>query len=222
MSVGINDTGVEHTHPDLNDNYDTSIDYDFYHNDNDAYPVSTYDNHGTAVAGMVAAEANNGIGVVGVAHGATIAGYRWLGFYDTPTDISNNSWGPSPSWAFFSLSQGGYWRYYENQIVDAVTNHRDGLGQVITFSAGNSRSIDARPEYNAVSGNRRVITVGATDSGGRDAYFTSRGSSVLVTAPGRNVLTTDRVGSMGYTSSDYVTIDKNILTDRLKNIFIYF
>ncbi|MEE2933475.1 MAG: tandem-95 repeat protein, partial [Pseudomonadota bacterium] len=206
VSVGINDTGVEHTHPDLNDNYDTSIDYDFSNRDNDAYP-ETYDNHGTAVAGMVAAEANNGIGVVGVAHGATIAGYRWLGFYDTPTDISNNSWGPSPSWAFFSLSQGGYWRNYENQIVDAVTNHRDGLGQVITFSAGNSRSIDARPEYNAVSGNRRVITVGATDSGGRDAYFTSRGSSVLVTAPGRNVLTTDRVGSMGYTSSDYVTIN---------------
>ena len=206
VSVGINDTGVEHTHPDLNDNYDTSIDYDFSNRDSDAYP-ETYDNHGTAVAGMVSAEANNGIGVVGVAHGATIAGYRWLGFYDTPTDVSNNSWGPSPSWAFFSLSQGGYWRTYERQIVDAVTNHRDGLGQVITFSAGNSRRIDARPEYNSVSGNRRVITVGATDIAGRDAYFTSQGSSVLVTAPGRNVLTTDRVGSRGYSSSDYVTIN---------------
>jgi VCBS repeat-containing protein len=205
VTVGFNDHGVEYTHPDLNDNYDTNIDHDYTSGDSDPFP-SGGEYHGTSTAGMVGAEANNGIGVVGIAYDSTIASYRGLGFRETPTDISNNSWGPSYSYAFFRLVRGGIWRSEENAIVSSVTNGRGGLGQVITFSAGNSRSIDARPDYNNLSGHRSVITVGATSSSGADASFSSRGASVLVTAPGQSVLTTDRVGSIGYSSGDYVFI----------------
>jgi len=205
VTVGFNDHGVEYTHPDLNDNYDTSIDFDYTSGDSNPFP-SSGENHGTAVAGMVGAERDNGIGVVGIAYDATLASYRGLGFRVTPTDISNNSWGPSDPWAFFRLVRSGFWSGEENAIVSSVTNGRGGLGQIITFSAGNSRSIDARPDYNNLSGHRHVITVGATTSSGADASFSSRGASVLVTAPGQSVLTTDRVGGNGYSSSDYVSI----------------
>ena len=94
VTVGFNDHGVEYSHPDLNDNYDTTIDFDYTNWDSNPFP-SSGENHGTPVAGMVGAERDNGIGVVGVAYDATLASYRGLGFRVTPTDISNNSWGPS-------------------------------------------------------------------------------------------------------------------------------
>lgn len=64
--VGIWDDGVQYTHHDLDDNYDTSlhivIDGDV-HNPLPWRPASA---HGTSVAGVIAAE-NNGEGTVGVA-----------------------------------------------------------------------------------------------------------------------------------------------------------
>ena len=63
--VAVVDDGVEHSHPDLAANYDTSIDVDYGGNDDDAFPSG--DNaHGTAVAGLIAAD-DNGLGGVGVA-----------------------------------------------------------------------------------------------------------------------------------------------------------
>ena len=77
--VGVADNGVQHTHPDLDARYDTSRDYDARDGDSDAAPVNSDDNHGTAVAGVIAGEWGNGLGGVGVAWGSTITGLR-MGF----------------------------------------------------------------------------------------------------------------------------------------------
>ncbi|HAT35382.1 MAG TPA: hypothetical protein DCS82_06680, partial [Rhodospirillaceae bacterium] len=158
VTVGFNDHGIEYTHPDLNDNYNTSIDYDYTNNDSNPYPPS-WESHGTAVAGMVGAE-RNGTGVVGIAYDATLASYRGFGVRynvgrESHADIINNSWGPA-GWAsffYYRFVRGGD-RSYESEIETAVTNGRGGLGQIITFSAGNDRGIDARPEYSNFSGHR--------------------------------------------------------------------
>lgn len=108
--VTIVDDGLDHSHPDLQGNYDPQASYDVNDNDSDPMPDdSKLDNaHGTKCAGEVAAEANNGVCGVGVAHNAKIGGVRMLdgpvtdeiearalGFNcEDHIDIISASWGP--------------------------------------------------------------------------------------------------------------------------------
>ncbi|RCJ18701.1 hypothetical protein A6S26_28375 [Nostoc sp. ATCC 43529] len=104
--VGVIDDGFDYLHYDLDDNYDTTIDYDFNDNNFSAYG-NLDDNHGTSVAGIIAAE-NNGVGSVGVAYNATITGFRAISnnsidgiivgvtnalWNSVNVDVVNNSWG---------------------------------------------------------------------------------------------------------------------------------
>lgn len=96
--IGVIDTGVQITHPDLQDNiwtnpFETDGDgidndgngyiddvngWDFYNNDNSVYD-STADDHGTHVSGTIAGAAGNSIGVAGVSWNATIVPLKFLG-----------------------------------------------------------------------------------------------------------------------------------------------
>ena len=53
VTVAITDNGVDYTHVDLDDNYDTSIDYDYYGGDADPFPTEVDEGHGTALAGVI-------------------------------------------------------------------------------------------------------------------------------------------------------------------------
>ncbi len=97
--VGIIDTGIQFTHPDLDANIWTNpfevpgdrIDndgngyvddihgWDFFNNDNTIYDPTNGDNHGTHVSGTIGGEGGNGIGVAGVNWDVTIIGAKFLG-----------------------------------------------------------------------------------------------------------------------------------------------
>ena len=67
--IAVLDTGVDFNHPDLDDKL-LSTGYDFVNDDADP----TDDNgHGTLVAGIAAAETNNGVGIAGVAWNCKVA-----------------------------------------------------------------------------------------------------------------------------------------------------
>ena len=51
VTIAIVDDGLQHTHPDLQGNYDAAHSWDFNDNDADPTPVATTDGHGTAAAG---------------------------------------------------------------------------------------------------------------------------------------------------------------------------
>jgi len=76
VTVTIIDSGFRVTHDDLDANYLAAQDYDYNGND---FVVSN-SSHGTAVAGIIAAEEGNGLGGVGVAWDADIRGYEGLAF----------------------------------------------------------------------------------------------------------------------------------------------
>ena len=92
VSIGIYDDGVDFTHSDLNDNYDASQHLVIGGTTYSAMPTTGY--HGTAVAGLIAAE-NNGTGTVGVAYGASITGVPILRSSMAP-DLLASLWRDGP------------------------------------------------------------------------------------------------------------------------------
>ncbi|CAM1331595.1 PCSK1 (predicted) [Pycnogonum litorale] len=73
--VAVVDDGVEWTHDDLKNNYNSNISTDITDDDNDPSPASGNSNsHGTKCAGLISMEKNNNKCGVGVAHDCTLAG----------------------------------------------------------------------------------------------------------------------------------------------------
>ncbi|ANK80017.1 MAG: hypothetical protein TEF_03865 [Rhizobiales bacterium NRL2] len=219
VTVGIIDDGVSHTHADLAANYDASIDNDARGNDGDAMAEGS-DAHGTAVAGIIAAD-DNGFGSVGVAFDATIAGFR-MGFgadgtlgqitenlrLQTNVDISNNSWGFG---GFFSDNfKSSAFAPHAAALEEAVATGRDGLGTVWVFAAGNSRADGDDVNYHNFQNSRFTIAVAAAEDDGDITFYSTPGAAVITTAPvaagggSGGVITTDREGSAGYVSGDFV------------------
>ena len=220
VSVGVYDDGVDYNHPDLNDNYDASL-----HAVDDLgieiYPLPVGDDaHGTACAGLIGAESNNGIGGTGVASGVTLAGvnifnsaiYGWVnaadssGFMDvasqgTNFDISSNSWGSTPAFGanqnIHDATSFAGELHLVNETLSATG--RGGLGTVILQAAGND-ALDANGS--GTNSSRFTITVAAADETGNIQDYSNFGASILVTAPSGSV-TTDVSGSAGYEPGDY-------------------
>jgi subtilisin-like proprotein convertase family protein len=225
IHVGVYDSGVQMAHPDLNDNYDASRHVvvngvSISGNPNAIGP----DAHGTAVAGIIAAEKNS-IGGVGVAWGAKITG---VNIFDTSSsidanaanrsgflaavrqmikfDVVNNSWGDKPTFSDYDLETVAAFEY-------VVRNGRRGLGTNIVKANGNE-NLDANGE--ALNAARYSILVNAisinpfTDTL-RPSAYSSYGSNSLVSAAGgggpddsgAKITTTDLLGSSGFEFGDY-------------------
>jgi len=223
IRVGVYDDGVDYNHEDLDDNYDSSLHaLDDFGNAIDPFPVGN-DAHGTACAGLIGAESDNGVGGTGVASGVTLTGvnifnsaiYGYVnasdssGFMDvagqagTNFDISSNSWGSTPGFGSgqnindASSFAGELHGVYGN--ISATG--RGGLGTVIVQAAGND-TLDANGS--GVNSSRYTITVAASDEFGNIQDYSNFGTSILVTAPA-GAVTTDITGGSGYSSGDYTT-----------------
>ncbi len=219
--VGIVDDGIDFLHDELSGNYNHELDFDARDNDFEAYPDTSTpdsgDDHGTAVAGVIAAESGNSYGGLGVASAAEITGFR-TGFGAAgdlnqftaavsrfwQVDIANNSWGfggffiddfSNPDFA--GLASG---------LEQAVTLGRGGLGTVVVFSAGNGRQEGQDTNYHSMVGAPETIAVAAIGINGDIASFSTPGASVLVSAPGVDIVTTDRPGEAGFVTGDFVSI----------------
>ena len=226
--VAVIDEGVDIKHPDLQNNIWVNADevpnngvdddrngyvddvngWDFANDDASVYdpdPVSgAGDEHGTHVAGTIAAEGNNGIGITGVNWRARIMPLKFLGPQGGYTSdavaaldyavangvkISNNSWGG-----------GGR----SQALQDAITR-ADAAGHLFVAAAGNDgTNNDATQHYPSNYDNPNVISVAATDDVDALASFSNFGASTVdLAAPGVNILSTlpgNRYGSYSGTS----------------------
>ncbi len=213
VSVGVIDEGVDHRHADLIDSYRFDLDRDAVEGDDDAMPGAGNE-HGTAVAGCLTADGDSR----GVAPGADLAAFR-IGYgsqgslaqieaafaWAASVDIANNSWGYG---SFFSddLTKAEF-QIIKAHLETAVAEGRDGLGTVVVFAAGNSRSYGDNVNHHNLQNSPHTIAVGAIDHTGKHASFTNPGAALLISAPGVDILTTDRPGDAGYTAGDYATVD---------------
>lgn len=203
--VGVIDTGVNITHPDLINNIytnpneipDNGIDddqngfiddvngWDFGNDDNTVFDLVDGDEHGTHVAGTIAASLN-GIGVVGVAPKVKIMPIKFLvngsgTTYDAidaiyyakqmGVKILNNSWG------------GGD---YSQALYDAI----EDCNALFVVAAGNDGiNIDQAPSYPASYTCDNILSVASINNRGDLSDFSNFGkNSVDLAAPGEVIL----------------------------------
>jgi subtilisin-like proprotein convertase family protein len=220
ITVAVVDDGVQLTHPDLAANMDSrSLHYDY--NDNDTNPApftqganTLHDRHGTACAGLLAAD-NNSVGGVGVAPDVSLVGIRLIAAPATSLDEANalgsdtdliqlksNSWGPPDEPNVI----GSMDSLVANALRNAAVNGRNGKGTIYTFAGGNGREDGDQSNKDAYANNIHTIGVAALSSTGAAASYSEYGPNILVSAPADRVTTTDLIGSAGYkTNSDYTT-----------------
>lgn len=216
--VAVIDSGVDYTHPDLGGGFGPSFKvmggYDFYNNDSD--PMDD-NGHGTHVAGLIAA---NGATFKGVAPDAKILAYKALGSngYSSESTIieaidraldPNGDGDTSDHADVISMSLGGGGETGDPMCV-AVKNAFDA-GAVVVVAAGNDG-----PAMGTVSSPGlapEAITVGAVDSSGDLASFSSRGTGAPlrikpdICAPGVSISSTvPRSGTRYSSSTGYYTM----------------
>ena len=188
VKIGIVDTGIDQTHPELSGKVANCA---------DALGVVLIEGtcvddnmHGTHVAGTIAAKANNGTGVAGVAFNANLAICRAL---KTPAGTGLTSdvaecinYVHSRGAKVISMSLGGG---DSTTLKNAVANAwKSGAanGSVLIAAAGN----DGNSTVNFPAGYPEVVSVAATDHRDAKASFSNTNPDVEVAAPGVNVLST--------------------------------
>ncbi|HAL73556.1 MAG TPA: peptidase S8/S53 subtilisin kexin sedolisin [Clostridiales bacterium] len=191
VKIAIIDTGVDYNHPDLAGRYAGG--YDFVNNDSN--PMDD-NNHGTHVAGTIAAVINEA-GIVGVAPEVSVYALKVLNrrgsgnFSDVIAaldwcvengiQVTNNSFGSSTDPGI--SVQLAYDNAYNAGVLHVASagnsGTSDGTGNTVGFPA----------QYES------VIAVAATDSLNQRASFSSTGPAVELAAPGSNIYSTIRNGS---------------------------
>jgi subtilisin-like proprotein convertase family protein len=215
VQIAIVDDGLETAHPDFASKYDAAGSFDFNDNDPDPNPESSFDRHGTAVAGVAVAERNNAA-AVGAAYNATVSGIRLiagafsdldegeaLDFALDRNDIYNHSWGP------FDDGQRleGPGLLASAALDSARVNGRDGKGAIIVWAGGNGGGFsNDNVNYDGYANRPDTIAVGASNNLGLRSSYSEPGACLVVNAPSdggtAGITTSDLLGTNGYSSSD--------------------
>lgn len=202
--VGIVDGGIDYKHEDLADNMWKNPDktgenvygYNFVNNSF----VVTPDDHGTHVAGTIAAVNNNGIGVAGVAGGdrkKKITGAKLMSCQifegkdsgsgaeaikwsaDHGAVISQNSWG-YPTLDATPASVKSAVDYFEKYAGVDENGKQVGpmRGGLVIFAAGNEGKNTSSSDY------EKILSVTSVGADYKRAYYTCYGNWADVIAPG--------------------------------------
>jgi subtilisin family serine protease len=209
VKVGVIDTGIDYTHPELAANIWTNpkeipnnkIDDDangyvddvhgwnFYGDNND--PRDDH-YHGTHCAGTIGALGNNGVGVSGVCWQVTLVPLKFLssgGSGSLSDAVEAIRYATSIGVRLTSNSWGG--GGYSQAMKDAI-DAANAANILFVAAAGNSASNnDKTPMYPASYASQNIISVAATDHQDNMAKFSSYGlTTVDVGAPGVSILST--------------------------------
>ena len=230
--IALIDDGFEIDHPEFSKPGKVIYARDISSNSNDPRPRNSFNNHGTACAGVALA---SGIKASGVAPEAILMpvrlvsnlgslaeaeAFKWAA--DHGADIISCSWGP----------EDGDWSDPDdpihNILIDlpdstrlaidyAVANGRQGKGCIITFAAGNGNE-DCK--YDGYASYEKVMAVAACNDTGKRSIYSDFGNAVWCCFPSSDfgyppfnhpepltsgIYTTDRLGKYGYNTSDNYT-----------------
>ncbi|NMC39183.1 MAG: S8 family serine peptidase [Bacteroidales bacterium] len=223
--IAIIDDGFEIDHPEFRLPGKVVHSRDITSGSNDPRPRNSYNNHGTACAGVAVAAGAEASGVApdallmpvrlsaNLGSAAEAAAFKWAA--DHGADVISCSWGP----------EDGSWSDPDDPVhttmVDipdstrlaieyAVSNGRDGKGCVIAFAAGNGNEDCG---YDGYASYEKVIAVAACNDRGKRSIYSDYGQNLWCCFPSSDfgyppfdhpdpltpgIFTTDRLGRAGY------------------------
>ena len=184
VKIAVVDTGVDFDHPELRDRVVKAE--SFVQNGDKTFNT---DIHGTAVAGLIAASANNGVGIVGVAPGAQI--YALKACWQQPPGSRAalcNSYTLARA-VDFAIAQGVHVLNFSlagppDPLLGRLIGVALSKGIVVVAADGGDPALDFPASYQGVIGIR-----GSDPQGGTTAPAGTRILSTLA-APSENILTT--------------------------------
>lgn len=180
VTIAVIDTGVDYNHQDLQGRCVAG--YNFV--DRTPDPMDDH-GHGTHVAGIAAACADNSTGVAGVDWKARIMPLKVLDAqgagYDSDV-AAGIRYAADHGAKVVNMSLGG--SDYSYSLAEAVS-YAYNKGVTLVAASGNEVSSVSYP-----AACDHVIAVGALDSNDSLAYFSNRGSALDLTAPGVSILST--------------------------------
>jgi thermitase len=186
--VGIVDTGIDQTHPDL---AGKAVGCATSYNAGVAIVngVCADDNgHGSHVSGTISANTNNGQGVAGVSFDSPLVMCKALATAagtGLTSDIANCiNWTAKQGVKVISMSLGGGDSATLRAAVQAAYN--GGNGTLLVAAAGN----DGDGTLNYPAAYNEVVSVAATDNRDHRASFSNANADVEVAAPGVDVEST--------------------------------
>lgn len=131
VKVGIIDTGVDFTHPDLGGM--TNYGYDFF---NQTGPSGDSDNHGTGSAGIIGAVRNNNMGIAGIAgrNDSILGSPQGVTIYDCkacesalcPLNVVSEA---------LSIAITGYGCHIINMSIETWVNFENSYGSVPSYTS---------------------------------------------------------------------------------------
>jgi len=192
--VAILDTGTTVTHPDL-----SGINFVYPFNVIQLTSDAIDDNvpgHGTHVTGTIAAQANNALGIAGMAPGLSIMPIKVLnGSGDGTLDsiLEAIDYARTHGANVISMSLGGQMQPSDVAAAQPTIDAAYAAGITVVAAAGNDGN--GIVEYPCAF--VHVICVGATDNSDNHANFSNTNAYVDVSAPGVDIASTIRGSGYG-------------------------
>ncbi len=208
VHIAIVDDGMHFEHEDLQSNIDVALNQNYCTpSQDDCSVASIYTpsrDHGTQVAGILAAVAND-MGVRGVAPAATIHGHNLVVNGDINniadamtrnmelTAVSNNSWGPKDTPAQFDAPA-----LWERAVETGVTEGFGGKGVFYAWAAGNGAVESDNSNLDEFANYYGVTAVCAVNDRGVRSLYSETGANLWVCAPSSDL----RPGTRGVVTTD--------------------
>ncbi|TYQ14742.1 UNVERIFIED_CONTAM: subtilisin family serine protease [Acetivibrio alkalicellulosi] len=216
--VGVIDTGIDTSHPDLTENIaynfneipnnnrdddrngkiDDYLGWNFISNNNIVYdtsndPINVDPNgHGTHIAGIIAASGNNGRGIIGLAHNAKILPLKCGGdrmVVGFPTSAVVEAISYARSRGVRIINMS-----FEQNYSQSVRDAMNAASEILFVCSANNRTVGVdvslSPVYPACYGLSNIISVANVDRNGNLAVSSNYGTNIDIAAPGENILST--------------------------------
>lgn len=183
IKVAVLDTGIDTTHPDLRGRVASYT--------HPGTKPADFIGHGTHVSGIIAASANNRVGIVGICNAAL---HIWKVFGDEPASDGEYyvdellyqralNAARNAGARVVNLSIGGTQR---SRTEELLFRRLIASGATVAAAMGNEYLEGNPVEYPAAYPG--VVAVGAIDETGRRAVFSNTGRHIALSAPGTNIL----------------------------------